>query len=101
MRRRWGMTAVAALALLPALVACSDGGFAPGTVDLTCPAQPGGPVTLAVGARANSPAPVHQGVASGARRDFYLSDQEVLLRQLRATVASDVEAYQRETGAQR
>lgn len=58
MRRRW-VGAVAALVMVPALVACSDG-FRPGAVDLACPAQPGGPVTLAVGARANSPAPVLQ-----------------------------------------
>jgi outer membrane protein OmpA-like peptidoglycan-associated protein len=58
MRRRIGVMVAAALALLPALAACSEGGFAPGAVDLTCPTQPGGQVTLAIGARANSPAPV-------------------------------------------
>jgi outer membrane protein OmpA-like peptidoglycan-associated protein len=58
-RRRLGIAAAGvALAALPLLAACSDGGFAPGTVDLVCPPQPGGPVTLAVGARANSSTPV-------------------------------------------
>src|SRR5690242_8728528 len=58
MRRRIGVIVAAALAALPMLAACSNGAFTPQAVDLTCPAQAGGPVTLAVGARANSPAPV-------------------------------------------
>jgi outer membrane protein OmpA-like peptidoglycan-associated protein len=57
-RSRLGIALGAMLAVLPLTTACSDGAFAPGTVDLACPAQPGGPVTLAIGARANSAAPV-------------------------------------------
>jgi len=58
MRRRVGFVLGVALAVLPFAAACSDGTFAPGSVDLACPSQPGGSVTLAVGARANSAAPV-------------------------------------------
>jgi len=58
MRRRLGLAAAAVLAVIPLLAACSDGEFTPSPVDLVCPLQPGGPVTLAVGARANSPLPV-------------------------------------------
>jgi OmpA-OmpF porin, OOP family len=57
MRRRLTLAA-AVLAVLPLAAACSQGGFAPGDVDLACPGQPGEAVTLAVGARANSAAPV-------------------------------------------
>ena len=56
--RRYGIAAGVALAVLPLLAACGDGGFTPGQVSLSCPTSPGGPVTLAVGARANSPAPI-------------------------------------------
>lgn len=56
--QRLGLALTAMLAVLPMAAACSDGAFTPEQVDLTCPAQPGGPVTLAVGARANSAAPV-------------------------------------------
>ena len=58
MRRRSGIALGLMLAVLPLAAACSDGAFAPGEVDLACPTTPGGPVTLAVGARANSAAPV-------------------------------------------
>jgi hypothetical protein len=58
MRGRLGLAVVAALAVMPLLSACSDNTFPASAVDLACPSQPGGPVTLAVGARANSPAPV-------------------------------------------
>jgi OOP family OmpA-OmpF porin len=57
-RSRLGLALTAMLAVLPLTAACSDGTFAPGQVDLACPTQAGGPVTLAVGARANSAAPV-------------------------------------------
>jgi outer membrane protein OmpA-like peptidoglycan-associated protein len=57
MRRRVGVIVATALAVVPMLAACTNG-LSPKPVDLTCPAQAGGPVTLAVGARANSPAPV-------------------------------------------
>ncbi len=58
-RRRAGL--VAGMTLLPLvslLAACGTGSFSPEAVDLACPTQAGGPVTLAVGARANSPTPV-------------------------------------------
>jgi outer membrane protein OmpA-like peptidoglycan-associated protein len=55
--RRLGLALGAVLALLP-LTGCQDAGFSVEPVDLACPSQPGGPVTLAVGARANSAAPV-------------------------------------------
>ena len=58
MTRRVGLAIAAMLTALPLLAACSDNTFSTGSVDLACPSQPGGPVTLAVGARANSPAPV-------------------------------------------
>jgi outer membrane protein OmpA-like peptidoglycan-associated protein len=57
-RSRLGLALGAVLAVLPLAAACSNGTFAPEDVDLACPTQPGGPVTLAVGARANSAAPV-------------------------------------------
>ncbi len=58
MTRRVGLAVAAMVAVLPLLAACSDNTFAAGSVDLACPTQPGGPVTIAVGARSNSPAPV-------------------------------------------
>jgi outer membrane protein OmpA-like peptidoglycan-associated protein len=58
MTRRVGLAAIAVLTVLPLLSACSENQFSPGSVDLACPSQPGGPVTIAVGARANSPAPM-------------------------------------------
>jgi OmpA-OmpF porin, OOP family len=58
MRRRLGFAVAAAVVVLPLLTACSDHTFPTSAVDLACPSQPGGPVTLAVGARANSPSPV-------------------------------------------
>src|SRR5262245_16394224 len=57
MRRRIAAIVATAVVALPMLASCSNG-FTPESVDLVCPAQPGGEVTLAVGARANSPAPV-------------------------------------------
>ena len=57
-RRRLGLAVAAVLALLPLAAACQDAAFTAEPVDLACPSQPGGPVTLAVGARANSAAPV-------------------------------------------
>ena len=58
MRRRVGLAMAAAAVVLPLVTACSDHTFPAAAVDLACPSQPGGPVTLAVGARANSPVPV-------------------------------------------
>jgi OmpA-OmpF porin, OOP family len=58
MTRRVGLAVAAMVAVLPFLAACSDNIFPAGSVDLACPTQPGGPVTIAVGARANSPTPV-------------------------------------------
>jgi OOP family OmpA-OmpF porin len=58
MRRRLAAGLLTAAVALPLLVGCSSDSLAPGTVDLACPTVPGGPVTLAVGARANSPAPL-------------------------------------------
>ena len=55
--RRLGVALGIAVTLVPLLAACSKG-LTPSAVDLTCPSHAGGPVTLAVGARANSPAPV-------------------------------------------
>jgi outer membrane protein OmpA-like peptidoglycan-associated protein len=55
--RRLGVALGVAATLLPLLAACSKG-FTPSAVDLQCPTQAGGPVTLAIGARANSPAPL-------------------------------------------
>ena len=50
--------AIAACMLLATVAACDDSeGFDAGTVALSCPVTAGGPVTLVVGARANSPDP--------------------------------------------
>jgi outer membrane protein OmpA-like peptidoglycan-associated protein len=54
--RRLGVALGIVVSLVPLLAACSNG-FTPSAVDLTCPTAAGGPVTLAVGARANNPAP--------------------------------------------
>jgi outer membrane protein OmpA-like peptidoglycan-associated protein len=67
------------LAVLPMLAACSEGAFSPGEVDLTCPTQPGGPVTLAVGARANSPAPVVPPAIADLMREAAKKSQAISL----------------------
>ena len=56
--RRTGLVVAALLSVLPLAAACSDGTFPAESVDIGCPTAAGGPVTIAVGARANSPTPV-------------------------------------------
>jgi phenylpropionate dioxygenase-like ring-hydroxylating dioxygenase large terminal subunit len=48
---------------------------------------------------ANSPGAVYQSIRSGARNQFYLADQEVLIRYHRKVIHDDVEAYQQELAA--
>ncbi len=79
MKRRVGVLITAALAMAPMLVACSEGGFSPEAVDLTCPTQAGGPVTLAVGARANSPAPVVPPAVADLMREAAKQSQTISL----------------------
>jgi outer membrane protein OmpA-like peptidoglycan-associated protein len=67
--RRKGLAVAALLAVLPLAAACSDGTFPAESVDIGCPSAAGGPVTLAVGARANSPTPVLPPAVVGLMRE--------------------------------
>jgi OmpA-OmpF porin, OOP family len=69
MRRRLGLAVASLVVLAPLLGACGDATFPAEAVDLGCPSQPGGPVTLAVGARANSPTPVLPPAVVGLLRE--------------------------------
>src|SRR5512138_1898418 len=66
-------------AALPLLAACSDGSFPAEAVDLGCPTQAGGPVTLAIGARANSPTPVLPPAVVGLMREAAKQSQTISL----------------------
>ncbi len=76
--RRWGVALGAALAMLPVLTACTDDGETT-PIALSCPAQAGGPVTLAVGARANSPAPVLEPAIVELMREAAKKNQTISL----------------------
>ena len=67
--RRKGLAVAALLTVLPLAAACSDGTFPAESVDIGCPSAAGGPVTLAVGARANSPTPVLPPAVVGLMRE--------------------------------
>ena len=77
-RRRLAALLISSLAALP-LTACSDASFEPEAVDLGCPTQAGGPVTLAVGARANSPAPVLPAAVVGLMREAAKTSETISL----------------------
>ncbi|GAA0555408.1 hypothetical protein GCM10010172_42670 [Paractinoplanes ferrugineus] len=62
---------VAGLVVVPLLLlaGCTTDSFAPQAVDLSCQGTAGGPVTLVVGARANSPRPVIPEPVAGLIRE--------------------------------
>lgn len=61
------------------LAACGHGSFPAEPVDLGCPTQAGGPVTIALGARANSPAPVLPPTIVGLMREAAKKSQTISL----------------------
>jgi OOP family OmpA-OmpF porin len=77
--RRLTLGILAGLAVLPFLTACSDGTFPAEAVDLGCPTTAGGPVTLAIGARANSPTPVLPPAVVGLMREAAKQSQTISL----------------------
>ena len=85
-------TLVAVLLAVPLLTACSEGSLPAEAVDLACPIQPGGPVTLAIGARANSPTPVLPPAIVDLMREAAKQSQKISLVRVDGAPSTALEA---------